>query len=354
MSGLQELLESVLRERISRGDLEHLTEEELGSFFGDAISDASDAIADSQFPKWKNTAKTGWKQYRSNREGFEKRLRKRWKHPLDLLDLFVYLSIEAGSEYGRKLRNEAVAVDNTLFEALTRLHAKACQASGEVLTLLRSGYADGAHARWRSIHEIAVVANFIGAHGRELAEQYLLHETIQQHKLAGRYRESFERLNLEPPDEVNYRNLSATRQNLKLRFGKAFDNEYGWASSTLGKESPTFSDIEQCVHLDHLRPYYRMASDNVHANSHGIYSRLGLHSTQEDSVALAGPSDRGLANPGHLTAISLLQVTTVLLTIEPIFDCLVILKALSKLTDEVGEAFINVHRELEDLRKIEE
>ena len=109
------------------------------------------------------------------------------------------------------------------------------------------------------------------------------------------------------------------------------------------------SDIEQHVQLGHMRPYYRMASDNVHANSHGAHFRLGLHSSQQENVLLAGPSNLGLADPGHSTAISLLQITTTLLATESVFDCVVTMKILEELTNEVGEAFLKVHQELETL-----
>ena len=271
---------------------------------------------------------------------------------MDLLDLVIALSTEAGTEFNRKVRNEAVGSSDAVFEALIRLHAKACQVSGEVLALLRAGFADGAHARWRSLHEISVVASFIREHGQELAERYLLHEKIQQYKLACDYEKFFDRLDFEPLSKETSDNLKVQCDELIARFGDAFKNDYGWAASAIGSHRPTMSDIEQHVQLDHMRPYYRMASDNVHPNSHGAYFRLGLHSSQ-DKVLLAGPSNLGLADPGHSTAISLLQVTTNLLVTESIFDCVVTIKVLSELTNEVGEAFLKVHQELEALATVD-
>ena len=133
--------------------------------------------------------------------------------------------------------------------------------------------------------------------------------------------------------------LKVQRDKLIARFGKAFDGDYGWASSVIGINRPTMSAIEQHVQLDHMRPYYRMASDNVHPNSHGAYFRLGLHSSQHEEVLLAGPSNLGLADPGHSTAISLLQLATTLLATEADIDCVVTMRLLAELADEVGEAF---------------
>ena len=349
MFGLQELLESTIEESLASGELDRYPNNRLESSVTDMIPGLVDDMASLILARIKKDASSGLKRQRRDRKGFEKRLHRRWKYPLDLLDLCIALNIEAGTEFNRKFRNEAVGSSDAVFEALTRLHARGCQVSGEVLALLHAGFADGAHARWRSLHEMAVVASLIQKHGQGLAERYLLHETIQQYKLACEYQKYFDRLEHEPPRKENTDQLKIQRDELIARFGEAFSGDYGWASSAIGSNRPTMSDIEQHVQLDHMRPYYRMASDNVHPNSHGAYFRLGLHSSQKKEVLLAGPSNLGLADPGHSTAISLLQLTTTLLATETVLDCVVTMKILAELTDEVGEAFLNVHQECEPL-----
>ena len=348
MFGLQELLESTIEETLASRDLDQYPTNELESSVGDMIPGLVDNIADLILARIRKDASSGLKRHRRDRKGFEKRLNEHWKCPLDLLDLSIALNLEAGTEFNQKFRNEAMGSGDAVFEALTRLHAKGCQVSGEVLALLSAGFADGAHARWRSLHEMAVVASLIQQHGQELAERYLLHEPIQQYKLACEYQEYFDRLDHEPPSKENFDKLKVQRDELIARFGEPFNGDYGWASSAIGSNRPTMRDIEQHVKLDHMRPYYRMASDNVHPNSHGAYFRLGLHSSQEE-VLLAGPSNLGLTNPGHSTAISLSQLTTTLLATETVLDCVVTMKILVELTDEVGEAFLKVHQESETL-----
>ena len=340
MFGLQELLESTIEETLASRDLDQSVD--------DMIPGLVDNIADLFLARIRQDASSGLKRHRRDRKGFEKRLNECWKYPLDLLDLVIALSTEAGAEFNRNFRNEAADSGDAVFEALTRLHARGCQVSGEVLALLHAGFADGAHARWRSLHEMAVVASLIQQHGQELAERYLLHENIQQYKLACEYQEFFDRLDVEPPSKEHFDKLKAQCDELIATFGKEFKGDYGWASSAIGSNRPTMRDIEQHVQLDRMRPYYRMASDNVHANSHGAYFRLGLHSSQEE-VLLAGPSNLGLADPGHSTAISLSQLTATLLVTESVLDCVVTMKILVELTDEVGEAFLKVDQELETL-----
>lgn len=347
MFGLRELLESTTEELLANGELDQVPNDDLDDLLSETILGFVDDLASLILVKIKEEAPSGLKEVRRDREEFEKRLVQRWKDPLDLLDLSIELNIEAGAEFNRKYRSEAARSGDAVFEALTRLHARGCQVSGEVLVLLRAGFADGAEARWRSLHEMAVVASLIQEHGQELAERYLLHETIQQYKLDREYQRYARQLDHEPPHEDNSDQLKEHRDTLIARFGKAFGGDYGWAASVIGSERPTMSAIEQHVQLDHMRPYYRMASDNVHANSHGGHFRLGLHSSQQEELLLAGPSNLGLADPGHTTAISLLQLTTTLLGTEADVDCIVAMKVLAELTDEIGETFLRVHRELE-------
>ena len=347
MFGLHDLLETTIEETLVSGDLDQYLDNELESYVKDKIPGIVNDMGSIILARIKKNASPGLKLRSRDRKAFEKRLNERWKQPLGILDLFIALNIEAGAEFNRKFRNEAVSSGDAAFEALTRLHAKGCQVSGEILALLRAGYADGAHARWRSLNEMAVVGSLIQQHDQELAERYLLHETIQQYKLACDYQQYFDRLKHEPPSKENLDQLIAQREELIARFGKTFVGEYGWASSAIGKPNPTMRDIEQHVLLDHMRPYYRMASDNVHPNAHGASFRLGLGLTQQEEMLLAGPSNLGLADPGHSTAISLLQLTTALLATQSVLDCAVTTKILAELTDEVGEAFLMVHQELE-------
>jgi hypothetical protein len=96
----------------------------------------------------------------------------------------------------------------------------------------------------------------------------------------------------------------------------------------------------------HLRPFYKMASHNVHANPKGVFFKLGLYAAGEE-VLLAGPSDMGLADPADGTAISLGQITITLLMTRPNIDRLVISETLMTLGREIGETFLKIQLALE-------
>ena len=135
------------------------------------------------------------------------------------------------------------------------------------------------------------------------------------------------------------------------KYGREFRKSYGWAAAALRKETPTFADIECSVKLDHFRPYYKLASQGIHANPQGAnpqgaFFRLG---TLGEEVLLAGPSNAGIADPGHSVAISLYQATVFLLSERPSYDHLVAVKIMGRLTDEIGNALIRSHKEVEQM-----
>ena len=101
-------------------------------------------------------------------------------------------------EYGREVKRPAEGADirNTTksFEILFSLHGRACQVAEEVVCLLSNGFADGAMARWRTLHEIAAVGCLIRDHGDELAERYEQHQVIEAWKAALQYQRHRKRL----------------------------------------------------------------------------------------------------------------------------------------------------------------
>lgn len=334
------LLEQLKESNIKLGNIDETIENILPDMLSESV--------ESLLQNLKSSAPNMLKNRREELSGFEARLRKVWGKPLDLLEMFLVITLEAGEEFNRQFRPMASKEGDFVFDVLTRLHARSCQVGFEILTLLKSGYADGAHARWRTLHEIAVTAYFIAKYGNDVAERYLLHEIIESYKGMIQYQKHCKMLGYEPFTEEEVARFNADREEMVKRFGRSFRHSYGWASNALGKENPKFSDIEQDVNLEHLHPYYKMASHNVHSNPKGIAFKLGLFPTTKN-LLMAGPSNAGLADPGHSTAISLNQITATLLTTRTNFDRLFIIQTMLKLADEVGDAFLEAHSYLESL-----
>lgn len=219
----------------------------------------------------------GQRQWQRNAlGGFRRRLQRRWREGLELLEMLVIISREFGSDLNDEFRSLAYANQKHKVEVLTRLHARSCQVGEEILALLNHGFADGASARWRTLHEIAVTALFISANNDDLAERYILHQVVESRRAAAEYQEACKRLGEKPLTRRELRTIEASYQILLKRFGREFKEPYGWAAHQLQTPRPTLKDIEKAAGIDHLRPYYRMASHNVHANPKGVFFKLGL------------------------------------------------------------------------------
>lgn len=147
---------------------------------------------------------------RGYRIGFEERLRQIWGEALDLFEIFQAVCLEAGEDFNERHRPAAAAARDCRFDVLARLHARSCLVASEVLTLLRSGYASGAHTRWRTMHELAVVAYFIREHDAEVARRYLLHDAIQAYKAGLAYDEHHAALGYEARPDTERDELRVT------------------------------------------------------------------------------------------------------------------------------------------------
>lgn len=330
------------------------SDKELDEYYQESVRKINDSIpeliqemSDHLLSGLKEDAHEMLKERQKEIKEFENRLGKDWKRPFDLFEMFLVIALEVGEEVNYKFRkNKANKKNYYVLEALTRLHARACQIASEILVLLKSGYADGAHARWRSLHEIAVVASFIKKHGNETAERYLLHDHIESLKASNLYKKYYQALGYEPISQEEYDALNEVCEKLIARFGNSYKNNYGWASAALNKDNPNFSHIEEVSELDHLRPYYKLASHNVHANPKGIMFKLGLlESTQ--NILLTGPSNVGFTDAAQGAAISLSNITIALLTINPTIDNIVASNILRKLVSEIAEGFLEVQKEIE-------
>lgn len=272
------------------------------------------------------------------RRNFEATLDRVWHRPLELMHALQGICTEVGDSANRRYGDRAVELDDFSWQAIVRLHARSCLVASEVLALLRSGLASGAHARWRTLHELAVVASFLREHDDDVARRYLEHDAIQAHKAALSYRRYAERLGGEPLTEEEFIASKRRRDELVLRYGREFKKAYGWAACVLPGDGATFAEIELATKLDHMRPYYKMASHAVHPNARGLFFDLGLSS--EENLLLAGPSTRGLADPGMGMCIALNQTTVALLGERPDVDEVVTMLVLQRFLPAIEEALL--------------
>lgn len=281
---------------------------------------------------------------RREMNGFRKRLEERWGAGLEPLRMLAAIAREFGADINRDIGSAGGGERPQTFDVLIKLHARACLVTDEIICLLGGGYADGAMARWRTLHEIAAVAYLIARDGEDLADRYIAHQAVESRKAARQYEQYRENLGLTPFGEAELLQIETDYAALIAKYGDDFKHPQGWASKAVGKSNPSITHIQEAVHLDHLGPYYRMASHNVHANPKGVFFKLGLMGDKQ--TMLAGPSNAGFADPGHATALSLLQISSSLLHLNATIDSNITVRIMAILADEAGEQLLAAHEKL--------
>jgi len=281
-----------------------------------------------------------WPQIRAeherNRSEFAETIQLIWGDALNKLDMLIATTESVGGQAVAVACASRSKKRIALTTALDRLHVRGIQVASEVLTLLREGFADAAFSRWRTLHEISVVAMMLGDHGEELAVRYLDHDVVEAQRAA----EVFQRCH---PKEASKRNSVAELRQTKAEYdavvahyGPAFKSPYGWAAKHLGKEKPTFQHLEEAADQAQMRMQYKVASYGVHAGTKGLTSSVA-------DVFGEGPpgaaSIAGLHEAGIETAYSVVRLTGPLLGPKWSVDKLAGLKTLIKLRDTAARAF---------------
>jgi hypothetical protein len=319
-------------------------------------NDLSDRIGKQMLPMAKGIAKRylfsvrrrdyeGMRLRRADLQRFRNSLRTRWGKAFDSYESFLAVAMDGGSAANSYLRSGKAGKPGALVDAMVRVHARAAQVAGEVLALLESGYADGAHARWRTLHELAVVAALLSEHDDDLAERYLEHEVVESLRAAQQLKEYGGTIGEKSLSKREFERLVRMAKGLEDRFGPEYLKRYGWAAKLLSNPNPNFDHLEKAASFNHLRPYYKLASYNVHATPKGANYRLGLLGLSTYTL-LAGPSNAGLEAPGRFAAHSLLTITLSLLTLHTTLDSLVYGEMLLQLYGDLDNHFVRAAERL--------
>jgi hypothetical protein len=280
---------------------------------------------------------------RAWRQEFERRLCKRGGKAFDLYELAFITARDAGDALNRKHRPQAIIDNDLLFDALTQLHARACLTAGEILTLLKSAYPTATWGRWRTLHEITVIAMFVKEHGRETARRYLLHEAVETAKAANQFQEYHARIGRQALEQQDLDAINQRRTAIVDHFGAEYKEEYGWAAGVLGNSRPNLFDLEEAVAVEHLRPFFRFASHGIHGGSRG--TSLNTKELRSQAILVAGPSNADLAEPAHAALLSLQECTLALLDMRGdllTIETVATMKTLVALVEEAGSTFAEI------------
>jgi hypothetical protein len=275
---------------------------------------------------------------------FRQRLEARWSEPLSRFRMLTTMVREWAEEVFRREQKKRSHENKQLREILNRMLARACQVTDEIVCLLENGFADGAMARWRTLHEIAVVATIIADHGESIAERYLAHQAIESYRAMKKFENCCVQLGYKPLTAKQTRKITDAYRNAITRYGNSFDSDYGWAALHLKNPRPTFVHLEAEAGRAHMRSHYQMGNENVHAGVKSMFIRLGL--LGHDTSLLSGRSNGGLMEPGQNAAHTLTQLAVLICLAEPNLDDLVIANMICDLRNEIPSAFCQADKHL--------
>ena len=254
-----------------------------------------------------------WETHKENKAKFDAVHELLWNRALDCLELFIRLSVEAGSNLYDAMCLEAAHAQDYKFAALMRLYARACQVSHSILVLLRGGYADAAFSRWRTLHEMSVYVWIIDKYekrGVDVAERYIDYGAMEQCRLVREMQKQSLRAGLPGISRESLARASKVYNEIVSKYNEAFRKSYGWVAHII--PDPDIEKLEDKVGLSSGRALYRLANHIVHASSYNLFSPLGK--TKHDPKITTGPSNNGVYLPGVATTTALHNIASKILT----------------------------------------
>lgn len=268
-----------------------------------------------------------------------------WGSAIDFLQLLLICCREIGQiTYRRHVKSSSKRFAYRRW-VLVRLQARACQVTDEIICLLANGFADGAMARWRTLHELAVVAALIADGDEDLAERYINHDAVEVKKQADEYHATQVPFGFRPIAKADQGLIDQRYDEVIKRYGQSFMHPYGWASKHLKMKKPTFKDLQGAAdHID-MSGYYKIASFNVHAGARSLFFNLSAMSLSD--TIISGRSNAGLREPGERAAHALLYVTS--LFVGPIgqnINRLIEMKTLVMIRDKTIASFAKAESQM--------
>ena len=266
-----------------------------------------------------------------------------WGAAIDASRLLVTLCTQEGETFNdRHLRSQRGTIRD---EARARLHIRACRIAEEIILLLEHGHAEGALARWRTLHEVAVVATLIKEGGDDLAERFFDHDAVEQKRMLDDYRRAALAAGEPSPPAAQAREIERSFDDMVTRYGKHFQGMYGWASEQLGlPKEPKFHDLQDAIGSLSLKHRFRVASSSNHAS----VATLGQPVHHWDpTTTIPGAFAAGFEGPAVDTAQAIVQATTALFDEPWDLDQLVLVGALGVLRDEIAKDWLATARRIE-------
>lgn len=272
----------------------------------DTVEDAARAItaqAPSFIVRWRDALQ------RSELEALD-----RWGEALACVEALHVACMVVASAFEDEHVPQAQDADDSRTAALRLLSWGSITAAGECVALLRAGYANGALARWRLLHESDVLALLLAQMPPHVSERYFEHSAMRRRQMRHSYQEWALAAGAEPHTSEEMYGMKTDEKALIDKYGATWAGEYGWAHEPLlsldhgyaavasrGRGRPTgpsFTDLQGAVMPRGMRLHYASANRTVHFTLDTGHDQLP-----------AGPQPDELRLPGALVAGSIPTAT---------------------------------------------
>ena len=267
---------------------------------------------------------------RVDRNAFRAEVRDWWGEALDGLDMLVSIAEDVGRAWDGRFGPTVFKEPEYRSRALNQVWGGAMSVGYEVLNLLESGHGGGGLARWRTLHELHVVAHVLAWGDNETADSYMTREGLRfQQGIVDWHRAWKADDRIEQLDRDLVLSARDALKRLTEDHGPEFRGDFGWAHRQVYESDPNYrkrfdqatrpngpswSDLQRLVGLQVFAPLYDWASRNVHASPvvGTVYLPVELQGSR------IGPSLHGLMPAGNGTAQVIGDVTAFVIRSYPI------------------------------------
>ncbi len=213
-------------------------------------------------------------ELRSEHSLLQARIADRWEDAFDLYELFRASSF-ALAQRAWAPEEASTRIDLERRVAVRLLFVRAYVTAGEILALIRAGFGNGAVARWRTMHEVEVLAALLAAAEEDTVRSYGDYLAYEAWRTIATYERHHEELGWEPLPAEELQAITARGEDVRREYrGRLARSSYEWARRELAGGLPELADDATPVELRHLeehvgltahRALYQLASDAVHA-----------------------------------------------------------------------------------------
>lgn len=297
----------------ARIDASELADDELERIAGDAVAKSVAETAPRVAASFLRDSARLLKDERRRNRHVVRAIRERWGTALDGFVVLRTACREATVTYADDLRAAADSERDHVFEVLERVAALSLRISSEVLHLAEHGLSSAALARCRPLHELQVTAAIVADYGRRpeyalLAERYLVHSEIDQHKAFEVQLRSSDLPPDQRPSDEQVTARRARRAQLLKQYGGPFGKDWGWAAILFDNPSDChFANLEKLADASELRHHYAEASGHVHGGA--LAAAQNIQEFEGIRYKITDASPEGLISPlwyasGHLVFAS--------------------------------------------------